>query len=480
MKLGIVFLITTVFIGSCSDYHSEIAHIDDLPELVSESKKALVYLNIRKKAKRPFYRDEDLLAHYYGGKKLPALRPKGGTRGSCSAFFIDLANGYLATNQHCVDNTKRIDLELANGKVYRGKVVGADKHTDVALLKVIDQSFDRTGLGELKFADQRPVQGDKVLALGAPKGLKGGSTTGSITSLNHPKNRRPSLVYPYNSTLPNYKRALFGEYIQHDALLQGGNSGGPLLNTEGQVIGINSHLVFDIAGIINRGSSSYAVSYTTVEHVIDQLRDSGSCKWGDIGVVSWQRLEVDLRKILQIDDYPQLPDYETGAVVTEVTGSNTSLQEGDIVFAIDGEKITDHIDASNTVLFSKPGDRIQIGFIRDGKVKKKNVKVFTWHDLRDDRPITKIAKLWGLWVAEIDKGSRFYQTTKQDGLLVIHDSNPTEHNRAGCYLVSIDNWKISTVKQFAKYLKGKKEAVLHSLCFNRATKIYAYSTLVKL
>ena len=477
--LRIVFLMTSVFVGSCSNDYSEIDHIDNLPELVSESKKALIYLNIRKKAKRPFYRDEDLLAHYYGGKKLPALRsPKSG-RGGCSAFFIDLNNGYLATNQHCVDNAKRIDLELANGKVYRGKVIGADKHTDVALLKVSDSNFDRTGLGELKLADRKPVQGDKVLALGAPKALKGGSTTGSITSLNHPKNRRLSFLYPYNSTHPSYKRASFGEYIQHDALLQGGNSGGPLLNTEGQVIGINSQLVFDITGFINRGSSSYAVSYTTVKHVLDQLRDSGSCKWGDIGVVSWQRLEIDLRKIFKIDDYQELPDYETGAVITEVTDNVTGLQAGDIVFAIDSKKITDHIDASNAVLFSRPGTKIQIHFIRAGKVKKKNIKVFSWRDPRDDRPITKIVKLWGLWVAEIDKNSGFYQTTKQDGLLAIHDSNPTEHGRAGCYLVSVDDEKISTIKQFAKYLKGKEEAVLHSLCFYGATKIFTYSTLLK-
>ena len=154
--------------AGCSNYYGKTAHIDDLTELVSESKKALVYLYTYMKGKESFYRDADLLAHYYGGKKLPALSSAKGVRSGCSAFFVDLANGYLATNQHCIDNAQRIDLELANGKLYRGEVVGVDKHTDVALLKVSDPNFDRTGLKELKFSKQKPVQGDKVVALGAP------------------------------------------------------------------------------------------------------------------------------------------------------------------------------------------------------------------------------------------------------------------------------------------------------------------------
>ena len=474
MKLYACILLISCFVGSCGDYYSKIAHIDNLTGLVPESKKALVYLHTYKKKKRPPYRDEHLLAHYYGGKKLPIFPAPKGRKSGCSAFFIDLADGYLATNQHCVDGAKRIDLEVANGQVYRGRVVGTDRHTDVALLKVNDPHFDRTGLAELKFADRKPVQGDAVLVLGAPLTLKGGSTTGSITSFNHPANNRSSLVHTYSS------RAEFGKYIQHDALVQGGNSGGPLLNDEGQVIGINSRFVVDVRGIYVLSSSSYAVSYTTVEHVIAQLRESGSCKWGDIGV-SWQRLEIDLRENLKIDDYPELPDYSTGAIITEVkkTGGD-GLQAGDVVFAIDGKKITDHIDANNAIVFSRPGDSLQISFIRDSKVMKKKVKVSLWHDPRNVSPVTKMTRVWGLIVAEIDKGSLFYQTTKQDGLLVISDSNVIkEHSRAGCYLVSVDGQEISTIKKFGKYLKKKKEVILRSLCFVGATKVFVYSTLRK-
>ena len=478
MKFLTSILLTAVFIVSCGDKYAKTSHIDNLTELVSESKKALVYLNTYKKRKRPSYRDEHLLAHYYGGQKLPRFpSPKGG-RSGCSAFFIDLAGGYLATNQHCIEDVKRIDLELANGMVYEGKVVGADRHTDVALLKVSDANFDRRGLAELKFAERTPAQGDDILVLGAPLALKGGSTTGSITSFNHPDNSRGRLVFVYD---PRSRSGEFGEYIQHDALIQGGNSGGPLLNTDGQVIGINYKYAPDVRGLYIYSSSSYAVSYTTVEHVIDQLRESGRVKWGDIGV-SWQRLEIDLRKNLKIDDYQELPDYDTGAVITEATKSATGLQAGDIVFAIGGKKITDHIDASNAVLFSTPGDSLEIRFIRDGKVIKKKVKVSLWHDPREVRPITKITNTggWGLMVAEIDKGSLFYQTTKQDGLLVIGDRNVVkEHSRAGCYLVSVDGQEVSTIKQFGKYLKGKKEVVLLSLCFVGATKVFAYSTLRK-
>ena len=468
MKTLLIILLTTVV--SCGDEYAKTTHIDNLTELVSESKEALVYLRTYIKKRRPFYRDEHLLAHYYGGKKLPALRQPKAHGSGCSAFFIDLADGYLATNQHCIEGAKRIDLELANGKVYRGKVIGADRHTDVALLKVSDQNFDRDGLRELKFADQKPVQGDKVVALGAPMSSKGASTTGSITTLNHPYASYRS-VNPFDFSYTY--RSSFGEYIQHDALIQGGNSGGPLINTDGQVLGINS-----LARIDRFASTAYAVSYTTIEYVIAQLQESGRVKWGDIGV-SWQRLEIDLRKNLKIDDYPELPDYDTGAIVTEVT-DNVVLQVGDIVFAIDGKKTTDHIDASNAVLFSTPGDSLEISFIRDGKVMKKTVKVSLWHDPRDIRPIIKITNTgeWGLTVAEIDKGSLFYRTTKQDGLLVISDRSVVkEYSRAGCYLVSVDDQEVSTIKQLGKYLKGKKEVVLRSLCFAGTTKVFVYSTL---
>ena len=473
MKFLISILLTAVVI-SCSDEYAKTAHVDNLTELVSESKKALVYMHTFKKEKRPFYRDKHLLVHYYGGKKLPDLPSPRSRKSGCSAFFIDLADGYLATNYHCVVDTKRIDLELANGRVYRGEVIGADRNTDVALLRVSDVNFDRNGLWELKFAEQKPVQGDSVIVLGAPLALKGGSTTGSITSFNHPDNSRLSNFY-----FPEEFNGKFGEYIQYDALTQGGNSGGPLLNDKGQVIGIHFRGAYDVKGRYLYSKSAYAVSYTTVEHVIAQLRESGRVKWGDIGV-SWQRLEIDLRKNLKIDDYPELPDYDTGAIITEATGSD--LQAGDIVFAIGGKKITDHIDASNAVLFSTPGDSLEIRFIRDGKVIKKTVKVSLWHDPREVRPITKITNTggWGLKVAEIDKGSLFYQTTKQDGLLVISDRNVVkEYSRAGCYLVDVDDQEISTIKQFGKYLKGKKEVVLRSLCFVGATKVFIYSTLRK-
>ncbi len=477
MKLPVITLLASCFLANCSANLEQIAsvqHIENLPDLVAESRQALVYLKTTRE-KDGFYRDADLLAHYYGGRR---LRRSGSTlttrEGACSAFFIDLAQGHIATNQHCVDGVKSLVLKLANGKAYRGEVIGADKYTDVALLKVSDPDFDRQGLAELAFADSgKLLQGDDVFTLGAPLALRNSSTTGNIASFNHPSARE----------FANFSAAItdsFGEYIHHDAQLLSGNSGGPLLDAKGQVIGINSFGLADGRYDVT-GMTSHAVSANTVQHVIAQLRESGGCKWGDIGV-SWQRLETDLRQAWQIDDYPELSDYDTGVLIATVdedsTAAKAGLQRGDVVFSLADRKITSHVDAFNVIAFTAPSTSLTVRFIRNGKVKKKTVKVALRHDPYDARPVTDTSFLWELGVAEINKGSRFYKLTKQEGLLITSDrAFPREHDREGCYLISVDDVKVTSHKQAEEYLADKKEVTIYSQCIRGFKKYAGYSTL---
>jgi putative serine protease PepD len=274
--------------------------------------------------------------------------PGGGGNGSGqesqaegSGFVID-GDGHIATNQHVVDGATKITVTFADGKKASAKVVGTDSSTDVAVIKV---DAPKSELHPLQFADSNGVLvGDGVVAIGSPFGLEGTVTTGIVSALNR------TIQAPNNFTINGA--------IQTDAAINHGNSGGPLLDAAGHVIGINAQIESDSGG--NDGVG-FAIPSTIVQRVAQQLISSGKVAHAYLGV--------------------QLSDGNGGAQVGQVVSgapaADAGVRTGDVVTAIDGKTITGADALVTAVDGKKPGDTVTLKVRRGGSTSDIKVTLGT-------------------------------------------------------------------------------------------------------
>jgi putative serine protease PepD len=242
-----------------------------------------------------------------------------------SGFVLD-EKGHIATNQHVVDGASSIQVTFADGSRASAKVVGTDTSTDLAVIKA-DAPASR--LHPLVLADSSAVQvGDGVVAIGSPFGLVGTLTTGVVSALDR------TIEAPNNFTISGA--------VQTDAAINHGNSGGPLLNSSGQVIGINAQIKSDSGG--NDGVG-FAIPSSTVSRVADQLISGGTVAHAYLGV--------------QLSDAPS-----GGASVSALTAgapaAKAGLKQGEIVTAIDGKAVASADALVNAVDAHRPGDRVTL------------------------------------------------------------------------------------------------------------------------
>jgi S1-C subfamily serine protease len=283
-----------------------------------------------------------------------------------SGFVIDGA-GHIVTNAHVVDGASSISVEFANGSSYDAQLVGTDPSTDVAVIKVDAPS---SVLTPLELGDSNTVQvGDQVVAIGSPLGLDETVTSGIVSALHR------TITSPNNFAI--------NDAIQPDAAINHGNSGGPLLNSSGAVIGINSQIESDSGG--NDGIG-FAVPSNTVKSVADQLVATGKVEHAFLGV-----------GIATIDDALSAElNVPTGVEVTQVTPGGpaddaglkaadaTSVvagQEvptgGDIITAVDGKSVTTSEELQSVIGAMKPGDTASLTVSRDGSSRTVQVTLGT-------------------------------------------------------------------------------------------------------
>src|SRR5882724_2442524 len=282
-------------------------------------------------------------------------QPPRPTRGVGSGFIID-PKGYIVTNQHVIDGATRIMIGLLSGERFRGKVIGIDKETDLALLK-IDAGHD---LPVMKFGDSNSAQvGDWVLALGSPFGLDQTVTAGIIS-----KKERES---PY---FTNFQR-----FLQTDAAINRGNSGGPLVNMRGEVIGMNSQIATSTGDYNGIG---FALPANETNFVYKQLVAQGKVKRGYLGV----RLESVHEEIAKVYGLPEAK----GAMVTEVEpliggqatpAAKAGIQANDIIVDYNGEQVISAQDLIQRVAGTPVGQSANLVLLRDvdGKLDKRMLAV---------------------------------------------------------------------------------------------------------
>ena len=258
-----------------------------------------------------------------------------------SGFIID-PSGYVVTNNHVVGNAEKISVILQDNSRHPGKVVGRDEKTDLALLK-IDAG---NNLPFVSWGDSEKAKvGDWIVAVGNPFGLGGSVTAGIISALGRNINEGP-----------------YDDFIQLDAPINRGNSGGPTFNLSGQVIGINTAIYSPSGGSVGIG---FAVPSNTAKSVIEQIKEHGHVTRGWLGVAI-QGITPTIAKSLGLD-----PDKATGALVASVTASSPAakagLKPGDVILSADGHPIKTVHDLPRLVANAPIGKNLDLQVLRNSK-----------------------------------------------------------------------------------------------------------------
>jgi serine protease Do len=258
-------------------------------------------------------------------------------RAQGSGFFIS-PDGYVLTNNHVVDHAKRVDIKTTDGKTFHAKVVGTDAKTDLAVLKVDTPS--RTPY--VTFAAHAPRVGDWVLAMGNPYGL-GGTVTAGIVSASG----RDIGAGPYD------------DYLQIDAPVNKGNSGGPSFNLQGEVVGVNTAIYSPSGGSVG---IAFDIPAATAKVVAEQLETKGVVTRGWIGVTV-QPVTSDIAESLGLKE-------ARGALIDGVQkdgpAAKAGLQNGDVILSLDGKEVTDSRDLARKVATLAPGNTVTLQIVRHG------------------------------------------------------------------------------------------------------------------
>jgi len=287
--------------------------------------------------------DQNPFGDFFGpfGGNLPREYKQGGV----GSGFVMNKEGYILTNNHVVEDADQIKVELANGKEYGGKVVGRDPKTDLALVKISGAS----DLHPLKLGNSDDLKvGSWVVAIGSPFGLEQTVTAGIVSAKG-----RVIGSGPYDS------------FIQTDASINPGNSGGPLVNMNGEVIGINTAILAEGRGI------GFAIPINMAKEVALQLQETGHVTRGWLGV-SIQEITPELSKSLGLKE-------KKGALVAQVVpgspADKAGIEQGDVIVEFNGKEVADSKDLPLIVASTPVGKSVTVKLLRDGKVTDRQVKV---------------------------------------------------------------------------------------------------------
>ncbi|MBG1232210.1 Do family serine endopeptidase [Aestuariivirga litoralis] len=269
----------------------------------------------------------------------PQPQQRGGGRALGSGFVMS-ADGYVVTNNHVVEDATTVKVTFENGDSYDAKVIGTDAKTDLALLKI---KAEGKTFPAVSFAGTEAKVGDTVMAVGNPFGL-GGTVTKGIVSAHH----RDIGNGPYD------------DFLQIDAAINKGNSGGPTFNLDGEVIGINIAIYSPSGGSVGIG---FAIPAATASNVIEQLKSGGKITRGWLGV-QIQPVSADIAESMGLSD-------SKGALVNDLTADSPAkkagVKPGDAILKVDGQDVASDRDLAKLIGNIPPGKDVKLSIIRDGK-----------------------------------------------------------------------------------------------------------------
>src|SRR5215207_2455018 len=283
----------------------------------------------------------------FGENGMPSEGRRGGpqVRQGVGSGFLISADGYVVTNNHVVDGAKTVQVTTDDGRTLDAKVIGADSKTDVGLLKVTEGG----NFPFVKLAKGSPRVGDWVVAIGNPFGLGGTVTSGIVSARG-----RDIGAGPYD------------DFLQIDAPINKGNSGGPTFNLQGEVVGMNTAIYSPSGGSVGL---AFAVPAATVQTVVDQLQQDGRVSRGYLGV-QIQPLTKELAEGFGLST-------EKGALVAGAQdgtpAEKAGLKSGDVITAVDGEPVANARELTRKIGSLKPGANAEISYLRDSKERTATI-----------------------------------------------------------------------------------------------------------
>lgn len=379
---------------------------------------------------------QDFFNKFFGGDQEREYK----SRSLGSGFIID-KSGFIVTNNHVIENADKIQVKLKSGDEYDAEIVGRDPNTDLALIKI--KAARELPVIQIGNSDSLKV-GQWVVAIGSPFGFEQTVTAGIVSAKGRVIGSGP-----------------YDDFIQTDASINPGNSGGPLINLEGEVVGINTAIIASGQGI------GFAIPINMAKGIVDQLKSSGEVTRGWLGV-SIQPLSPELAAYYGLKD-------GKGVLVTDVFKGDPAdlagIQSQDIILEINGKKVEDSRELTRLVASLPVGETVTVKFLRDGKEQQVKVKLAK----REDSKITgKIQEApskngLGIKVAEITtEMMRRYNLPKSEGVIVVETDPQGKGAEAGLQMgdiiTEVNYKKIRSLKdyndQLNKIKKGEKIKML--------------------
>jgi serine protease Do len=385
--------------------------------------------------------DDDLLRRFFGDQAQRRGPQRYFRQGQGSGFIIS-KDGYILTNNHVVGDVDKITVTLQDGRTFdNAKVIGADPESEVALIKIDGDNFPVLPMG-----DSSKVEiADWVLAIGNPFGLSETVTVGVVSAVGR----------------SNVHIAQYEDFIQTDAAVNPGNSGGPLIDLDGNVIGINTAIVSQSGGYMGIG---FAIPINMAKEIQEQLKANGKVVRGYLGLYG-QDLTPDMAQLMDVGK-------ATGVIVSDVAegspAESAGLKSSDIIQTINGKKVASYDQFRNEIAMLKPGVKVQLGVLRDGKTIDLSVTL-------GERPASAKSKSASPGEQETPSsniGLRVQNLTRDlanqlgydlgEGVVVASVTPGTPAGDAGIeagdLITSVNRQKVTTVAEFNAAMKAARKA----------------------
>ena len=366
---------------------------------------------------------------------------------SLGSGFIVSADGYILTNAHVVDMADDVTVKLNDKREFKAKVIGADKRTDVAVIKI-----EASGLPAVKIGDPEKLRvGEWVLAIGSPFGFESTVTAGIVSA----KGRS----LPQENYVP---------FIQTDVAINPGNSGGPLFNLKGEVVGINSQIYSRTGGFMGL---SFAIPIDVAMNISNQLRTTGRVSRGRIGVV----IQEVTKELAESFGLPK----PSGALVNSVEkggpADKAGIEASDVILKFDGKEVSSSSDLPRIVAQSRPGSKATAQVWRKGTARDVSVTVGEMPEektaqrpgRKDTKPGNVVARL-GLTLSELNSEQR--KELVLSGGLLVEDAQGAAAKagiRRGDVLLAINNQDVKSVDQLNQLLSQFEKARSVALLIRR-------------